>query len=311
MKLSSFAKAAWGVLAYSVAVILWGAYVRISFSGDGCGNHWPLCGGEVIPASPSIKTLIEYSHRGSSGLLGVLVLGLALWAFRLFPKGSIVRTGAAVSFLFIIIEALLGAGLVKFGLVNRDDSVSRAIVMSLHLVNTLTLVASMALTAWWASGESTVRVRDRTGFAVALIGGLVATIVLGISGAITALGDTLFPVETLSQGMQQDLSPAAHFLIRLRIFHPVIAMVVAAYVFMVVVIASQAFPGRKTSPLSRLLIGLFITQLSLGAVNLYLLAPGWMQIVHLLTADLVWITLVLFAASVLGARQPAGLTPAD
>jgi len=60
MKLQPFAKAAWGVLAYSILVILWGAYVRISFSGDGCGDHWPLCHGEVIPTAPSVKTLIEF-----------------------------------------------------------------------------------------------------------------------------------------------------------------------------------------------------------------------------------------------------------
>src|SRR5581483_5313415 len=253
MKLQPFAKAAWGVLAYSIAVILWGAYVRISFSGDGCGDHWPLCRGEIIPTAPSVKTLIEFSHRGSSGLLGILVLVLAVWAFRSFPKGSIVRVGAAVSFLFIIIESLLGAGLVKFGLVNKNDSVSRAVVMSLHLVNTLILVASTALTAWWASGGKPLRLRDQKGLALALLAGLVATIILGVSGAVTALGDTLFPVKSLAEGMQQDFSPTAHVLLRLRVFHPVIAVVTAAYVIFVAVVAGLSRPGRTTSQLSRLL----------------------------------------------------------
>jgi heme A synthase len=303
MRQQRFAKFAWGVLAYTVAVILWGAYVRITFSGDGCGEHWPLCRGEVIPTAASVKTLIEFSHRGSSGLLGVLVLMLVVWAFRAYPKGSIVRVAAAVSFLFIVIESALGAGLVKFGLVNKDDSVNRAIVMSLHLVNTLMLVAATALTAWWASGGKPVRLRDQRGRALVLAGGIAATVVLGVSGAITALGDTLFPAASLAQGMQQDLSSTAHFLIRLRIFHPVIALVTSAYIIVFVALPRLRAEDRETSGLSRLLIGLVIAQNVLGALNLYLLAPMWAQIVHLLAADIVWIVLVLFSASTLGIQE--------
>ncbi len=304
MKLSRFAKFAWGVLSYTTLVILWGAYVRISYSGDGCGDHWPLCQGQVIPASPSLKTLIELSHRGTSGLLGLLVLAMAVWAFRAFPKGSLVRRGAAVSLLFIIIESLLGAGLVKLGLVNKNDSMQRAVVMSLHLVNTLMLIAATALTAWWASGGRPLRLRAQKGLAAALLAGLLATLALGISGAITALGDTLFPVSTHAEAIAQHFSPTAHLLMRLRIFHPMMAVTVAAYIVFIAALAGLSRPDKTTARLSRLVIGLFIAQIGVGFLNLYLYAPMWMQIFHLLTADAVWITLVLFAASALASEEP-------
>ena len=86
MKLASFAKYAWGVLAFNLIVILWGAYVRASSSGAGCGSHWPLCNGEIIPRTPTIKTVIEFSHRLSSGLALLLTIGLVVWAFRALAK---------------------------------------------------------------------------------------------------------------------------------------------------------------------------------------------------------------------------------
>lgn len=306
MKLSRFAGFSWGVLAYTLAVVLWGAYVRISYSGDGCGDHWPLCKGEIIPTAASVKTLIEFSHRATSGMLGLLVLAMAIWALRAFPKGHLVRVGAGIAFLFIIIESLLGAGLVKFGLVNKNDSVQRAVVMSLHLINTLTLIAATALTAWWASGGQPLRMRTQKGLTLALAGGLVAMLVLGVSGAITALGDTLFPASSLSEGIAQDFSPTAHVLLRLRIWHPVIALAVSAYLVFITVTVSLTRADRITVKLSRGLIALIVAQISFGFLNLYLLAPTWMQLVHLLTADTVWVTLVLFSASALAAEARVG-----
>src|SRR5215203_4178437 len=75
-KLSRFAKYAWFVLAYNVVVILWGVFLRASKSGDGCGQHWLTCHGEVVPSAPELKTLIEFSHRVTSSLDGLIVIGL-------------------------------------------------------------------------------------------------------------------------------------------------------------------------------------------------------------------------------------------
>ncbi|MBV9958983.1 MAG: COX15/CtaA family protein, partial [Acidobacteria bacterium] len=148
MKLNRFAAYAWGVVGYNLLVIVWGAYVRASGAGAGCGSHWPLCNGEVIPHSKGIETLIELTHRLTSGLSLLLIVGLAVWAFRAFQKGHPVRRGAVLSLLFILTEALIGAVLVRRELVAGNASLSRAVVMSIHLINTFTLLAFLALTAW-------------------------------------------------------------------------------------------------------------------------------------------------------------------
>jgi heme A synthase len=92
-----FARYAWGVLAYNVAVALWGAFVRATGSGAGCGNHWPLCNGAVTPQTPAWATVIEFTHRATSGIDLLLVAVLAIWAFRAFPKQHPARLGAALS----------------------------------------------------------------------------------------------------------------------------------------------------------------------------------------------------------------------
>src|ERR671912_761132 len=91
------ARFAWGVLSYNVAVIAWGAYVRATGSGAGCGEHWPLCNGTVIPRAPEIATIVEFSHRLTSGLALLAVVGLVAWTFRTRPRGDQSRTGAVLS----------------------------------------------------------------------------------------------------------------------------------------------------------------------------------------------------------------------
>ncbi len=306
MKLNRFAIYAWGVLVYNLGVILWGAYVRATGSGAGCGNHWPLCNGQVLPRSPQVETMVEFTHRASSGLALVLVVGLLIWAFRTYPRGHTVRVGAGGSMLFMITEALVGAGLVLFHLVADNVSTARVIVIALHLINTFLLLAMLTLTAWWASGGPPVRLKGQ-GLANWFLGvGLVSVIILGASGAVTALGDTLFPPSSLAEGLRQELSPAAHFLIRLRLLHPTIAVIVWIYLILAIALSNLLRPGRLSKQLARLLTVLFLVQLMAGAINVVLLAPIWMQLLHLFLSDLIWITLVLLAASVLA--RPATLT---
>src|SRR3954468_6925819 len=156
-----FAAYAWVVTALTLAVILWGAYVRASRSGDGCGAHWPLCNGSVVPDATHAKTLVEFAHRATSGLAFLLVVALVVWAFRAFRRGHAVRAAAVASGVFIVTESLIGAGLVLLRLVADNASVARALYLSVHLVNTFLLVAALALTAWSATEESAARVRLR------------------------------------------------------------------------------------------------------------------------------------------------------
>ena len=304
MNLPRFARYAWGVLAYNIVVILWGAFVRATGSGAGCGSHWPLCNGQVVPRAPQVETLIEFSHRLTSGLAFLLVIALLVWAFRAYPKKHRVRWAASFSVLFIITEALVGAGLVIFGLVADNASMARAFSMAVHLLNTFLLLACLTLTAWWSSGGESVRLRGQGMRAVLLIIGLLGVLVLGVSGAVTALGDTLFPSASLVEGLSQDFSPTAHLLIRLRVFHPAIAICVALYLILVVIWLYSLRQNSITKRFSLLLVILLVIQLVAGVINIALLVPVWMQLVHLLLADLIWIALVLLTASALAANAP-------
>lgn len=293
---------AWGVLAFNLFVVLWGAYVRATGSGAGCGAHWPLCNGEVLPQDPQIETMIELFHRLTSGVALLLVIGLLVWARRIFPKGHPARMGAGLSMFFIITESLVGAMLVLFEWVAFNQSVERVISVSVHLVNTFLLVGSLALTAWWAGGQPAPRLRGQPrwltfGLAVAFLG----MFLLGVSGAITALGDTLFPSGSLAEGIAQDFMPTAHFLVRLRVYHPILAILVGMLLAFFGLVLYGVTENRRTRLLSLGLVLLFGVQLLAGLINLILLAPVTMQIIHLFLADLVWLNLVLLAAHLLAA----------
>ncbi|MBV9109312.1 MAG: COX15/CtaA family protein [Gemmatimonadetes bacterium] len=288
---------AWGVLAWNVGVVVWGAFVRASGSGAGCGNHWPVCNGQVIPQSPSVHTLIELTHRLMTGVDTPLVIALAWFGWRLFATGSPVRKAAAASLFFLVTEALVGAALVKLDLVADNRSTARIWMMSLHLVNTFMLLGSLALTAWLAPGRRPARLRGQGALAGMMLGAVIATIVVGTTGAITALGDTLYPKTHVGL----DVSTAATFLERLRIVHPFVAIATALYVVVAGILARRLRPGAETARLSRLLAALFAVQVAAGTINVVLLAPVWMQLVHLVLADAVWIALVCTAASALAA----------
>jgi heme A synthase len=311
MKLTRFAKYAWGVLAFNLIVILWGAYVRASSSGAGCGNHWPLCNGEVIPRTPTIKTLIEFSHRLTSGLALLLTVALLVWAIRLFAKKHPARTFAVLSMVFMLLEAAIGAGLVLFEYVAENKSIARAFWMSGHLVNTFLMLAMLTLTAWTASIEEQARWKEQGTINWIFTAAILATLVLGVSGAVTALGGTLFPVTSLAEGLKQDLSPTSHVLIRLRFYHPFIAVGAGAILIFAAAIARSWRASERTKLFSTSLIALVLIQLGAGLANLLLHAPIWLQIVHLLLSDLIWISLVLLAYTAVAqpAREIFGSVP--
>jgi cytochrome c oxidase assembly protein subunit 15 len=296
---------AWAVLGYTVLVILFGAWVRITGSGAGCGEHWPSCHGALVPRSPTLATIIEFTHRVTSGLCLLSVLALVWLARRVAPRGHPVRLGAALAVLFTITEALVGAGLVRFGLVDKDDSVARAVVMAIHLVNTSLLTAALAYTAWRARAPVAVQAPPRRA-GLWLGAALVGLLIVGVSGAVTALGDTLFPAQ--QQGLvgriAEDHGAGAHFLQRLRVFHPFLAVGIGLYVL---VIANTLSSGPHASADARRWGGLVIlgvlVQVTAGVANILLSAPGWMQVVHLLLGTGLWIAVIVFALTVLGPRR--------
>jgi heme A synthase len=300
MPRTGLVRAAWSVVALNLAVILWGAWVRISGSGAGCGSHWPLCDGEVLPRAPSAERLIEFTHRATSGLALLAVVGLAIAVFRALPKGAPARRAAAAAVALILIEAALGAGLVLFELVAEDASPARALVMPLHLVNTLLLLGALTLVALYAGGTR----RPDPGAADGLTwaGILVLQALTGASGAVAALGDTLFPSTSLIAAFAADADPASHLLLRLRVAHPAIAVAAALALALAILRTPEAAPGLGWR---RLAGALALAQLAIGSANVALLAPASLQLAHLLVADLLWVATVAACAELFARRAPA------
>jgi len=292
---------AWGVLAYFIAVILWGTLVRATGSGAGCGNHWPLCNGTVMQRSANVETMIEFTHRLTSALSFFSVVGLLVWTYKSTVRGHLARAAAVASVAFTMVEAILGALLVKLGLTAQSHSPLRPGYLALHLTNTLLLLAALTLTAHLLSRRSgylrgSVRL-------VAPLGAIVAVVVVmivGVTGSLAALGDTLFPASSLGQALAQDFSAGSSWLVRWRWTHPMIAFFSSIFLIWILVRAAQR-PTRGVGHwdnrgLSALVLLLLAAQYVLGVMDVFLLAPLWLQVAHLLGADVLWVALVVLAA---------------
>jgi len=291
---------AWFVVAYNVLVVLWGALVRATGSGAGCGNHWPLCNGVVIPISPTLHTIIEFTHRQMVTVSVLTMIALVVWTWRATVKGMAARVFVTIAGILLLNEAFLGAMLVKLGYVTGNQSTGRVILLSVHLSNTLLLVAAMTLTAVMlgtAQRWSDLRASGADK-AVAIVG-LISTLVVAVSGSLAALGDTLFPASTLRAAFAQDMDANSPMLLRLRGVHPASAFVAAAFVIWLIVRARR----QNLSALGNTVIALLAAQFALGIADVILLAPTWMQIVHLLGADLYWVALIMLAAGVVWGNQ--------
>lgn len=304
-KLSGFAKFAWFVLAYNILVILWGVFLRASKSGDGCGQHWLTCQGEVVPSAPELKTIIEFSHRVTSSLAGILLIVLLIWAIRIWyrsrsEEADRVLKMAVGSFLFVVVEGLLGAGLVLTGNTAENLTPERPFWMAAHLVNTLILLAFLSLAAWLASGGKRLGFRIPARYLTALAAGAALILLVGISGSIAALSSMLFPSESLAEGIAKDFSPTSNILLRLRLLHPVMSILSAVYlIFAAGWLKVRSGNKPNVTRWSNILSILILVQIAFGAATLLTLAPIIMQLGHLFLADAIWISFVLLSASVL------------
>jgi len=285
-----FTRFAYLVLAYTLLVVLWGAYVRATGSGAGCGSHWPLCNGEVIPRAPEAATRIEFTHRVTSGLSLLLVAALAVWAFRAFPRAGRVRKFALLSGVFLVIEAVLGAGLVLLEYVAHNASPGRAWYLSAHLVNTQLLLAMLLLTAWYSHRAHPPRPANRPRLIAAA---LPAALLISVTGAVAALGDTLILGAAAAGAHPADAAAAAGGLVRLRLLHPFIAILAGAFLIW----AALGAAARERNAVARqarvLVAALVLVQWGAGLVNVILKAPVWMQLLHLLLANALWLALVI------------------
>lgn len=295
-----FTKFAWFVLIFNLAVILWGVFLRASLSGDGCGQHWLTCNGEVIPETPQFKTVIEFTHRVSTGIVFFVVLALAIWAWRKFGKGSPVSKTAAASFLLIIAEALIGAGLVLTGNTAGNWTATRPFWMMAHLITTFSLLAFLSLTVWFAGGGRRFKLRGHPKVLMLLVVAVTGIFFVGASGSLAALSTMLFPSETLAEGFTKDFAAASHLLLKLRPSHPILAVMTGVYlIFLAGWLRARAEGHLAIKRWANILSVLVLVQLASGAATLLMLSPIVMQLLHLLLADLVWIAFVLMTAAFL------------
>ncbi len=298
---------AWVTLWANVVVIIQGAFVRATGSGAGCGSHWPTCHGEIVPLSGNIHTAIEFTHR----LLSLVVLVLGSWLLRRVWRERTENRGAFVfglaAFVFLLIEALLGALTVLWGLTGDNQSTARGLMVATHLVNSLLLVGALAGTVVYARRDRPaypLRLARQGPLLSVLMVGLVGMQVLMFSGGIAAMGNTMFPSESLAEGIAADFDPESHPLIRLRILHPLIAIAVGVYLFVALGVARWIKPVREGRRLRRWLLGTYLVQLLVGTVNLALLAPIVLQLLHLGLAVLAFGLLVALSVVMLGATAP-------
>jgi cytochrome c oxidase assembly protein subunit 15 len=290
---------AWAVVVYNVLVIVWGAVVRATGSGAGCGDHWPLCNGQMVPLNPRVATVIEFTHRMMSGGTLVLIVALAVWVFRGTVEKHLARSFAVAGLVLTLNEALLGALLVKLGLTATSTSPLRPPMLALHLSNTLLLLGALALTAHFLGRRSaTVRGAVRLEHRLPAMVGLLAAMVIGVTGSLAALGDTLFPPTSLRSALATDFSSSAEWLVRLRILHPASAIVAGAFILWLLWRAVFTAGEGEHRRLGLWLAGLLVFQFLLGGLDVLLRAPVWMQVLHLAGADAFWCVLVVLTFSV-------------
>jgi cytochrome c oxidase assembly protein subunit 15 len=289
----------WGVLAYFIAVILWGAVTRATGAGDGCGNHWPLCNGTVMQHSPSLDTLIEFTHRITSGISLFSVVGLMVWTFRTTVRGHMARAASVASVAFTLVEAVLGALLVKLGLTAQSQSPIRAPYLALHFTNTLLLVAALTLTAHLLSRKTGfLRGSVRLTAPFAAVAALVLLLVVGVTGSLAALGDTLFPAMSFSAALRQDFSATSAWLVRWRWTHPIAAVAACVFLVWLAIESAKRREHCDNRRLAAMVLALLAAQYLLGILDVVMLAPLWLQVLHLLGAELLWAGVVVLVARI-------------
>jgi cytochrome c oxidase assembly protein subunit 15 len=287
----------WAVLVYFIAVILWGTLVRATGSGAGCGNHWPLCNGTVMQHSARVDTLIEFTHRLTSGLSFFAVVGLLVWTLRGTVRGHLARAAAIAAVSFTLIEAILGALLVKLGLTAQSQSPLRPAYLALHLTNTLLLLAALTLTAHLLSRRhGYLRGSIRLVAPFGAVAAVLVVMIVGVTGSLAALGDTLFPASSLGLALAQDFSAGSGWLVRWRWTHPAVAFVASIFLIWLLIRAAQRSRYWDNRGLSALVLLLLAAVYALGLLDVMLLAPVWVQVAHLLGADSLWVALVVLTA---------------
>jgi len=270
-------------LVLSVLSILAGAFVRATGSGDGCGATWPTCKGRIIPSLSDTSEIIEFSHRGISGILLIVTLYIFVNSRKL-EKGSIARRAANYLTFFVLFEALIGAVIVIFEWVGLNSSFPRIVAVPIHLVNTFGLLASYVILFKILENklDSIKNLWDRNFIIISIL-----FLLTGATGSITALADVLYPSASFIEGFLDDFDRTSEVLTRLRIFHPVVSTILSIALY----IESKQLQKRFDIN-TNFLKFLIFAAVFLGVANVLSNIVLFLSIFHLALADLLWITYI-------------------
>jgi len=293
-------KWSWALLWLTVGVIVGGALVRATGSGDGCGESWPRCEGSLFPLGGGTEISIEFAHRLATVLLAIALVTLLMVARRSGVVGKRVQRGLKWAGVFFMGEVIIGAVLVLAGWVDQDASIGRTVVVPLHLVNTFLLLGAIVVVVHVANGGAWPRLDlKRRSHQLGLVS-LGAILLVGATGGLNALADSLFPADSLLEGIRAEFGSAAPFLVRVRTIHPVVA--VAGGLTVLMLLRSPSFDGsRRVGPLADMAALLVGVEVAIGILNVALLTPVEVQLVHLLVADMLWIVTALAVVRVVAA----------
>lgn len=289
----------WGVLTFTIGVIVSGDVVQATQSGAGCGESWPRCDGSLIPSIGDAHTAIEFTHRMATTVLSLGFVVLLVGAWKLYGRGHRVWTATLWATGFLVLEILVGAALVRFGWVDDDASWGRVFADGIHVVNTFLLLGAIVLVAWFASGGARLHIDASRRPATLLLAAAATVLLITITGTINSLADML----ALSDEVDIDETPIAAILVSVRGIHPALAIAGGIGVFYLLVQLGDAATGAAM----RLVIAVQVAiaaQFLVGILNIALLTPLETQIIHLLLADTIWVLLVLLAARMLGTNAP-------
>ena len=270
-------------LVLSVLSILAGAFVRATGSGDGCGATWPTCKGRIIPSLSDTSEIIEFSHRGISGILLIVTLYIFVNSRKL-EKGSIARRAANYLTFFVLFEALIGAVIVIFEWVGLNSSLPRIVAVPIHLVNTFGLLASYVILFKILENKlnSIKNLWDRNFIIISIL-----FLLTGATGSITALADVLYPSASFIEGFLDDFDRTSEVLTRLRIFHPIVSTILSIALY----IESKQLQKRFDIN-TNFLKFLIFSAVFLGVANVLSNIVLFLSIFHLALADLLWITYI-------------------
>ena len=274
-------------LVISIASIIAGAIVRATGSGDGCGASWPTCNGEIIPELKTSSELIEFSHRSISGILLIITLIIFLKSFNNSVPVLQKRVIRALTF-FVLLEALIGAVIVIYEWVGLNSSTPRIIAVPLHLINTFGLLGTYTLLFHLTKNSKTSlnNFFDK-GFKI----GLILFLFSGATGSIAALADVIFPSKSFIMGLAEDFDSNSEILTRLRVLHPIVASFLSIYLYSEANRLQREYKVITKNIKLLVLLGVF-----LGVLNVVsnIILP--LSILHLLTADLLWVLYVYKSA---------------